>query len=224
MGMAKRELMAKRAAKEIKHNSVVNLGIGIPTLVANYVGAKKNVWFHGENGLLGIGPAPNYGDQDPNNVNAGGIPCTNVKGSSYFDSCTSFGIIRAGLIDVTILGALEVSEKGDLANWIIPGKLVPGIGGGMELAQKAKKVIVVTTHTNKNGDSKIKKLCTLPITAPKCVDLIITDLAVMEIKNNRLELLEIFSHTTIEEVLKKTEAELFVPDNVVIINYAKEGK
>lgn len=219
MGMGKRELMAKRAAQEVENNSVVNLGIGIPTLVANYVGDKKNVWFHGENGLLGIGSAPKEGHEDPNNTNAGGIPCTNVKGSSYFDSCTSFAIIRSGLIDLTILGALEVSEKGDLANWIIPGKLVPGIGGGMELAQKAKKVIVVTTHVNKKGDSKIKKVCDLPITAPKCVNLIITDLAVMEIKNNRLELVEIFSHTTIEEVLKKTEAELFVPDNVGIINY-----
>lgn len=222
MAMAKRELMAKRAAQEIEDNSVVNLGIGIPTLVANYIGEKKNVWFHGENGLLGIGASPNKGNEDENNTNAGGIPCTNVEGSSYFNSCTSFAIIRAGLIDLTILGALEVSEKGDLANWIIPGKLTPGIGGGMELAQKAKKVIVLTTHVNKNGVSKIKKLCTLPITALKCVDLIITDLAVMKVKNNRLELVEIFSHTTIEEVLRKTEAELFIPENVGVINYARE--
>ncbi|PRR83708.1 3-oxoacid CoA-transferase subunit B [Clostridium vincentii] len=222
MAMAKRELMAKRAAQEIEDNSVVNLGIGIPTLVANYVGEKKNVWFHGENGLLGIGTSPNKGNENENNTNAGGFPCTNVQGSSYFDSCTSFAIIRAGLIDLTILGALEVSEKGDLANWIIPGKLTPGIGGGMELAQKAKKVIVLTTHVNKNGVSKIKKLCTLPITALKCVDLIITDLAVMKVRNNRLELVEIFSHTTIEEVLRKTEAELFIPENVGVINYARE--
>ncbi|MCY9138200.1 3-oxoacid CoA-transferase subunit B [Peribacillus frigoritolerans] len=210
MGMAVdvRNRIAKRAAKEIHDGLIVNLGIGIPTLVAEHIPQDMHVLFHAENGVLGTGPSPDPGKEDPALCNAGGFPITTVLGASYFDSATAFGMIRKGYIDITILGALEVSEKGDLANWIVPGKRVPGMGGAMELAQKAKKVIVLMNHVNKQGESKILKTCTLPLTARKSVDLIITDMAVMEVTEEGLVLKEVMAPYTVDDVIRNTEATL----------------
>ncbi len=210
MGMAVdiRNRIAKRAAKEIHDGLIVNLGIGIPTLVADHIPQDIHVLFHAENGVLGTGPSPDPGKEDPALCNAGGFPITTVMGASYFDSATAFGMIRKGYIDITILGALEVSEKGDLANWIVPGKRVPGMGGAMELAQKAKKVIVLMNHVNKQGESKILKTCTLPLTARKSVDLIITDMAVMEVTEEGLVLKEVMAPYTVDDVIRNTEATL----------------
>ncbi|USK74009.1 3-oxoacid CoA-transferase subunit B [Peribacillus frigoritolerans] len=210
MGMAVdvRNRIAKRAAKEIHDGLIVNLGIGIPTLVADHIPQDIHVLFHAENGVLGTGPSPEPGKEDPALCNAGGFPITTVMGASYFDSATAFGMIRKGYIDITILGALEVSEKGDLANWIVPGKRVPGMGGAMELAQKAKKVIVLMNHVNKQGESKILKTCTLPLTARKSVDLIITDMAVMEVTGEGLVLKEVMAPYTVDDVIRNTEATL----------------
>lgn len=217
MGMGRKEIMAKRAAMEVCPYSVINLGIGIPTLIADYLPIENHVMIHGENGILGIGAAPQIGEEDPNIINAGGIPCSLVAGGSYFDSGLSFGMIRKGMIDVTFLGTLEVDEKGNLANWIVPGKKVPGMGGGMELAQYAKKVVVLTKQLDKNGNTKIRKKCTLPITASGCVDLIITDMAVFAIAENGLMLKEIFSDTTVEDILKYTEADIIVANDLKVI-------
>ncbi|USK34373.1 3-oxoacid CoA-transferase subunit B [Bacillus sp. F19] len=211
MGVDVRIRIAKRAAKEIHDGLIVNLGIGIPTLVADHLPQDIHVLFHAENGVLGTGPTPNPGQEDPALCNAGGFPITTVTGASYFDSATAFGMIRRGYIDITILGALEVSEKGDLANWIVPGKRVPGMGGAMELAQKAKKVIVLMNHVNKQGESKILKECTLPLTARQSVDLIITDMAVMEVKKEGLVLKEVMAPYTVDEVIANTEATLKIP-------------
>jgi acetate CoA/acetoacetate CoA-transferase beta subunit len=210
MGMAVdvRNRIAKRAAKEIHDGLIVNLGIGIPTLVADHIPQDIHVLFHAENGVLGTGPSPEPGQEDPALCNAGGFPITTVMGASYFDSATAFGMIRKGYIDITILGALEVSEKGDLANWIVPGKRVPGMGGAMELAQKAKKVIVLMNHVNKQGESKILKACTLPLTARQSVDLIITDMAVMEVTEEGLVLKEVMAPYTVDDVIRNTEATL----------------
>ena len=214
MGISVREAIAKRAAEEIKDGMVVNLGIGIPTLVANYIPSNINVMFHAENGVLGTGPAPLKGEEDPNLCNAGGIPMTIVPGASYFDSTIAFGIIRRGLLDITILGAFEVSENGDLANWIVPGKIVSGMGGAVDLAQKAKKVIVLMNHTDKHGNPKIVPKCTLPLTAEKCVDLIITDMAVIEVTKQGLQLIEVKDPYTVEDVMNDTGAALQVADFV----------
>ncbi|RST58185.1 CoA transferase subunit B [Siminovitchia terrae] len=214
MGVSVREAIAKRAAEEIKDGMVVNLGIGIPTLVANYISPNVNVMFHAENGVLGTGPSPLKGEEDANLCNAGGIPITVAPGASYFDSTLAFGIIRRGLLDVTILGAFEVSESGDLANWIVPGKIVSGMGGAVDLAQKAKKVIVLMNHTDKHGNPKIVQKCTLPLTAEKCVNLIITDMAVIEVTEQGLSLIEVKDPYTVEDVINATGAELHVPDHV----------
>ncbi|MFA1712211.1 3-oxoacid CoA-transferase subunit B [Peribacillus frigoritolerans] len=216
MGMAVdvRNRIAKRAAKEIHDGLIVNLGIGIPTLVADHIPQDIHVLFHAENGVLGTGPSPDPGKEDPALCNAGGFPITTVLGASYFDSATAFGMIRKGYIDITILGALEVSEKGDLANWIVPGKRVPGMGGAMELAQKAKKVIVLMNHVNKQGESKILKTCTLPLTARKSVDLIITDMAVMEVTEDGLVLKEVMAPYTVDDVIRNTEASLKIHASV----------
>ncbi|QYF85464.1 3-oxoacid CoA-transferase subunit B [Brevibacterium sp. PAMC21349] len=208
MAVDVRNRIAKRAAKEIHDGLIVNLGIGIPTLVADHIPQDIHVLFHAENGVLGTGPSPDPGKEDPALCNAGGFPITTVMGASYFDSATAFGMIRKGYIDITILGALEVSEKGDLANWIVPGKRVPGMGGAMELAQKAKKVIVLMNHVNKQGESKILKTCTLPLTARKSVDLIITDMAVMEVTEEGLVLKEVMAPYTVDDVIRNTEASL----------------
>lgn len=208
MGIDFRQKIAMRAAKEIKNGMIVNLGIGIPSIVPDYLPEDVHVMFHAENGVMGIGPSPEKGKEDENLCNAGGFPITILKGASYFDSATAFGIIRRGLLDLTVLGALQVSEKGDLANWIVPGKRVPGIGGAMDLAQKAKRVIVVMNHTDKAGNPKIVKECSLPLTSKSCVDLIITEMAVIEVVNNTLVLKELMSPYTVEDVIKNTGAEL----------------
>jgi acetate CoA/acetoacetate CoA-transferase beta subunit len=217
MGVDIRNRIARRAAQEIIDGMIVNLGIGIPTLVANHIPPGVQVLFHAENGILGTGPSPLSGEEDENLCNAGGFPITVVPGSSYFDSATAFGMIRRGYLDITILGALEVSEKGDLANWIVPGKRVPGMGGAMELAQKAKKVIVLMNHVSKQGKSKILKQCSLPLTAKGCVKLIVTEMAVMEVTEEGLVLREVMSPFTVEEVISHTEAALILPDLVPVI-------
>jgi acetate CoA/acetoacetate CoA-transferase beta subunit len=211
-----RERLAKRAAQEIKEGMAVNLGIGIPSLVPNYV-SVKNVMFQAENGILGMGESPPKGKEDANLCNAGGFPVTAKKGASYFDSSIAFAMIRRGRIDLTILGALEVSRKGDLANWIVPGKKVPGMGGAMELAQKAKRVIVLMSHTNKEGKAKIVENCQYPLTAAGCVDMVITDMAVFQVKNERMELIELFAPNTVKDVQEKTGCEFLVATNVRII-------
>ncbi|WP_088068291.1 3-oxoacid CoA-transferase subunit B [Gottfriedia luciferensis] len=221
MGLGKinpREMMAKRAAEEVKSGMIVNLGIGIPSLIPNYLPDDCHVMFHAENGVLGLGPTPNKGEEDGNLCNAAGLPVTLIPGSSYFDSSIAFAIIRKGLLDLTVLGALEVSQKGDLANWIVPGKRVPGIGGAMDLAQKSKKVIVLMNHTNKNGEPKIVSECTLPLTSPKCVDLIITEMAVIEVKkeSGELWLNEVMAPYLISDVIEKTGAPLFVNPSVIV--------
>lgn len=208
MGIEVRHRIARRAAKEIKDGMIVNLGIGIPSLVPNFLPPEMDVLFHAENGVLGMGPSPIKGEEDGMLCNAGGFPVTIIPGASYFDSAAAFAMIRGGYLDVTILGGLEVSEKGDLANWVIPGKKVPGIGGGMELAEKAKKVIVLMSHVNKLGEPKILQECTLPLTARRCVDIIITDMAVMEVTEEGLVLKEVMESFTEKDVREKTGARL----------------
>ncbi|WP_028403212.1 3-oxoacid CoA-transferase subunit B [Ectobacillus panaciterrae] len=210
VGVDFRHKIAKRAAQEIKNGMLVNLGIGIPSLVPDHLPQDVHVMFHAENGIIGIGPSPAKGEEDENLCNAGGFPVTVLNGASYFDSATAFGIIRRGLLDVTILGALQVSEKGDLANWIVPGKRVPGIGGAMDLAQKARRVIVVMNHTDKSGSPKIVKECTLPLTSKRCVDVIITEMAVIEVVNDALVLKELMHPYTAEDVIQHTGAELVI--------------
>ncbi|WP_313800488.1 3-oxoacid CoA-transferase subunit B [Cytobacillus sp.] len=207
LGIDVRNRIAKRAAEEIRNGMVVNLGIGIPSLVPNHLPDHINVMFHAENGITGMGPSPKKGEEDENLCNAGGFPVTVVAGASYCDSAISFGMIRRGRVDMTILGSLEVSEKGDLANWIVPGKKVPGMGGAMELAQKAKKVIVLMNHVDKHGKPKIVKECSLPLTSARCVDLIITEMGVFEVTTDGLHLKEIFPPYSYEEIKTKTGCE-----------------
>jgi len=214
LGVDVRNRIAKRAALEIKNGMVVNLGIGIPSLVPNHLGKDQNVMFHAENGIVGMGASPKQGEEDENVCNAGGLPVTVIPGASYCDSSIAFGMIRRGKIDVTILGALQVSENGDLANWIVPGKKVPGMGGAMELAQKAKKVIVVMSHYDKAGQSKIVKNCTLPLTSAQCVDMIITDMAVFHIDHDGLTLREYFSTTSIEEIKTMTSCSFQIDKDI----------
>ena len=214
-----RNKMAKRAAEEITDGMVVNLGIGIPSLVPNHLPDTMTVMFHAENGILGMGPTPVTGKEDGNLCNAGGFPVTVVPGASYFDSVTAFGMIRRGKIDVSILGSLQVSSSGDLANWIIPGKKVPGMGGAMELASKANKLIVLMNHTDKSGKPKILEECTLPLTAKNCVDLIITELAVFEIINEKLMLIQHFNTTTVDEIISKTACDILIAEKLNVIDY-----
>jgi len=217
MGQESRDRIARRAAQELCDGMVVNLGIGIPTQVADHVPDEIRIIFHAENGILGAGGAPAPGEEDAFLCNAGGFPVTIAEGASYCDSSIAFAMIRRGCIDVTILGALEVSADGDLANWIVPGKRVAGIGGAMELAQKAKKVIVLMNHVNRQGESKVKKQCGLPLTARACVDLIITEMAVMEVTEQGLLLKEVMLPYTIEDVVHATEASIAIPEHVVYI-------
>lgn len=218
LGIEVRNRIAKRAAKEIKNGMIVNLGIGIPSLVPNHLSEGVNVIFHAENGITGMGPSPIKGEEDENLCNAGGFPVTVVEGASYCDSAISFGMIRRGKVDLTILGSLEVSEKGDLANWIVPGKKVPGMGGAMELAQKAKKVIVLMNHVDKQGNPKIVKQCSLPLTSAKCVDLIITEMGVFQVIEDGLIVTELFPPYSISEVREKTGCELHVSEELAIID------
>lgn len=209
----RKAFIAKRVAKELHDGDVVNLGIGLPTMVANYVPEGMDVTFQSENGFVGLGPAPEEGKEDKDIINAGGMPVTIKEGGVFFDSATSFGIIRGGHVDITVLGALQVDGKGNLANWMIPGKMVPGMGGAMDLVVGAKKVIVAMEHTVK-GNPKILKECNLPLTAAGEVDLIITEMGVMEVTDKGLVLTEINPEFTVEDVKNATEAELIVADDL----------
>ncbi|WP_306115467.1 MULTISPECIES: CoA transferase subunit B [unclassified Roseovarius] len=200
-----RNQMAERAAQELEDGMYVNLGIGIPTLVANYVG-DKDITLQSENGMLGMGPFPFEGEEDPDLINAGKQTITELRRTSYFDSAQSFGMIRGGKIAAAILGAMEVSEKGDLANWMIPGKLVKGMGGAMDLVAGVGRVIVIMDHTNKHGDSKLLKECTLPLTGKGVVDRIITNLGVLDVTDGGLKVVELAPGVSQEDLVAATEA------------------
>lgn len=212
-----RQKIARRAASEVQPGMIVNLGIGIPSLVPDFIKNKETIFFQAENGILGLSDKPEPGKEDENLCNAGGLPVTLRTGGCYFDSASAFAMIRKGKIDLTILGALQVSPNGDLANWIVPGKKVPGMGGAMELAAKAKRVIVTMNHCDKNGHSKIVKQCDLPLTAKKCVSMIITEMAVFAVEDGELILIEYFSPFTIEDVRNATDASFTVSENVSVI-------
>jgi acetate CoA/acetoacetate CoA-transferase beta subunit len=219
MGIDLRDKLAKRAAEEIQNGMVVNLGIGIPSLVPNHLTKETMVMFHAENGITGMGASPAKGEEDENLCNAGGFPVTLNKGGSYCDSAIAFGMIRRGRVDITILGSLQVSRKGDLANWIVPGKKVPGMGGAMELAQKARKVIVVMNHCDKNGKPKIVETCSLPLTSAGCVDLIITELAVFKVNEEGLLLTELFAPYSLADVKSKTGCHFKIEEQIRKIPY-----
>ena len=206
--------IAQRIAQELKDGYYVNLGIGIPTLVANYIPEGMDVIFQSENGLLGIGPFPKKGQADPDLINAGKQTVTTLKGASFFDSAESFAMIRGGHIDLTVLGAFEVSDKGDIASWKIPGKLIKGMGGAMDLVASAKNIIVAMTHTDRNGNSKLLKKCTLPLTGVSCVKQIITDMAVIDVTKEGFVLKERAPGITVEEIKNATEGNLIIPDIV----------
>ncbi|WP_291402318.1 3-oxoacid CoA-transferase subunit B [Daejeonella sp.] len=207
--------IAKRIAQEIKNNYYVNLGIGIPTLVANYIPEGINVVLQSENGLLGMGPFPIDGEEDPDLINAGKQTITTLPGSSIFDSAMSFGMIRSQKVDLTILGAMEVSENGDIANWKIPGKMVKGMGGAMDLVASAKNIIVAMQHVNKAGESKLLPECSLPLTGVKCVKKIVTELAVLEIASEGgFRLLERAPGVTIDEIKKATAGKLIIEGEI----------
>ena len=207
-------VISKRAARFLNDGDVVNLGIGMPEMVANYLPEGVNIIFQSENGIMGMSSAATAENEDTNRSNAGGKYVTVIPGASFFDSATSFGLIRGGHVDATILGALQVDEEGSLASHIIPGKLVPGMGGAMDLVAGAENVIVITTHTDKKGGAKILKKCSLPLTAYKRVKWIITELAVIESTAEGLVLREVNAESSVEEVVAKTEAKLIVPENV----------
>lgn len=209
-----REIIAQRVAKFFKEGDLVNLGIGMPTAVANYLPAGSNIMLHSENGFIGLGPTPAQGEEEKDLVNAGGGPVTIVPGGACFDSAMSFALIRGGHLAATVLGALEVDEKGNLANWMVPGKMVPGMGGAMDLVAGARKVIIAMEHTTKEGAPKILKNCTLPLTAANEVDIIVTELGVMEVTQEGIVLRELAPGVTVEEIQAKTEARLIIPAEV----------
>ncbi|MCT4619894.1 MAG: 3-oxoacid CoA-transferase subunit B [Marinisporobacter sp.] len=213
-----RELIARRIAKEFKNGDVVNLGIGMPTKVANYIPEGVQILLQSENGFIGIGPAPKEGEEDKDLINAGNQFVTVVSGACFFDSAVSFGIIRGGHVDATVLGTLEVDQEGNIANYIIPGKMVPGMGGAMDLCTGVKKVIIATDHLDKKGKSKILKKCRLPLTAKKEANLIVTDFAVMEVTEKGLLLKEIAPGKTVEEVVNNTEAELIITEDIKMMD------
>lgn len=212
--MLTKEQIAQRISKEVKDRYYVNLGIGIPTLVANYVPQDISVEFQSENGVLGMGPFPFEGEEDPDLINAGKQTITTLPGASFFDSAFSFGMIRSKKVDLTILGAMEVSENGDIANWKIPGKMVKGMGGAMDLVASAENIIVAMMHVNKAGESKILKKCTLPLTGVGCVKKVVTELAVMDITPNGFKLLERAPGVSVEDIVKATEADLIIEGEI----------
>ena len=212
--MLTKEQIAQRISKEVKDRYYVNLGIGIPTLVANFVPDNISVEFQSENGVLGMGPFPYEGEEDADLINAGKQTITTLPGASFFDSAFSFGMIRSKKVDLTILGAMEVSEKGDIANWKIPGKMVKGMGGAMDLVASAENIIVAMMHVNKAGESKILKKCTLPLTGVGCVKKVVTELAVLEITPKGFKLLERAPGVTVEHIIASTEAELIIEGEI----------
>ena len=209
-----KEQIAQRIAKEVKDGYYVNLGIGIPTLVANFVRDDIEVDFQSENGILGMGPFPFEGEEDPDLINAGKQTITALPGASFFDSATSFAMIRGQHVDLTILGAMEVAQNGDIANWKIPGKMVKGMGGAMDLVASAENIIVAMMHTNRAGESKMLKKCSLPLTGVNCVKKIVTNLAVLEIKDGKFHLLERAPGVSVEEIKNATEGDMVIPANV----------
>jgi acetate CoA/acetoacetate CoA-transferase beta subunit len=213
MGMDPQSVIAKRVARELRSGMLVNLGIGIPTLVANYIPSDVKVFFQSENGLIGTGPIPEEGMAHPMLTDAGGKPVTALPGACTFDSATSFGLIRGGHVDVTVLGALQVDAKGPLANWMIPGKMVPGMGGAMDLVTGAKRVIIAMQHTAK-GKPKVVKKCGLPLTSVRPIDLLVTELAVIAFPNGRATLMETGPGVMVEQVVSATEAELVLPAKI----------
>ena len=212
--MLTKEQIAQRISKEVKDGYYVNLGIGIPTLVANFVSTDLSVEFQSENGVLGMGPFPFEGEEDADLINAGKQTITTLPGASFFDSAFSFGMIRSKKVDLTILGAMEVSEKGDIANWKIPGKMVKGMGGAMDLVASAENIIVAMMHVNKAGESKILKNCTLPLTGVGCVKKVVTEMAVLEVTPNGFKLLERAPGVSVEEIVKSTEADLIIEGEI----------
>jgi len=209
-----KEQIAHRIARELKDGYYVNLGIGIPTLVANYIPAGVNVVLQSENGLLGMGPFPFEGEEDPDLINAGKQTITTIPGSVFFDSAMSFGMIRAGKVDLTVLGAMEVSDEGDIANWKIPGKMVKGMGGAMDLVASAKNIIVAMMHTNPKGESKLLPQCTLPLTGVKCVKMIVSDLAVLDVTVDGFKLIERAPVISVEEIKIKTAGKLIIEGDI----------
>jgi len=212
--MLTKEQIAQRIAKELKDKYYVNLGIGIPTLVANYIPQGIEVEFQSENGVLGMGPFPFEGDEDPDLINAGKQTITTMPGAAFFDSAMSFGMIRGKHVDLTVLGAMEVDQNGDIANWKIPGKMVKGMGGAMDLVASAENIIVAMMHANKAGESKILKKCTLPLTGVNCVKKVVTDLCVMSIENGSFRLLERAPGVSIEQIQNSTEGNLIVEGEI----------
>ncbi|MGY8925791.1 MAG: CoA transferase subunit B [Flavobacteriales bacterium] len=206
--------IAKRIAQELRDGWYVNLGIGIPTLVANYIPKGIEVEFQSENGILGMGPFPMDGEEDADLINAGKQTITALKGAAYFDSATSFAMIRGQHVQLTVLGAMEVSQNGDIANWKIPGKMVKGMGGAMDLVASADNIIVAMMHANRQGQSKLLKSCSLPLTGVKCVRKVVTNLAVMDIKDGQFHLVERAPGVSVEDIIKATEGNLIVPENV----------
>lgn len=212
--MLDKNQIAQRIAKEVKDGYYVNLGIGIPTLVANFVRDDISVEFQSENGILGMGPFPYEGEEDPDLINAGKQTITALPGASFFDSAMSFGMIRGQHVDLTILGAMEVSQNGDIANWKIPGKMVKGMGGAMDLVASAENIIVAMMHTNRAGESKLLKECTLPLTGVACVKKIVSNLAVMEVRDGKFHLLERAPGVSVEEIQQATEGDLVVEGDI----------
>ena len=213
--VSSRERIVRRAARELCDGYYVNLGIGMPTLVANYIPQGIDIVLESENGMLGTGPFPYEGEEIADLINAGKQTVTELKGTSYFSSATSFGMIRGGHVDLTIMGGMEVSQEGDLANWMIPGKLVKGMGGGMDLVASAKRVVIIMTHCNKKGNSKVLKKCTLPLTGPQCVDCLITEHAVFDFEGGKMTLKELAPGMTLEKLREITDAEFTEAAEVV---------